>query len=312
MFAEFKVVFLSIIIEALPFLLIGSLVAAILEFFVSDDFIRKLLPENKFLQIVMSAFFGLIFPICECTIIPIARKLIKKGVPVSSALVFMLATPIINPVPMAATYFAFGRSFDVMIHRVVLGFIVAITVGLMYRHYSREEVLKDGEKGEGQDHNQDHEPGCNCGHAHCNAKDVKNLPPLQKITLLLTATASEFLDVASYLVIGSLIAAAFTVAMPEKAALYFQSNNPAAIFAMETLAYILSLCSHGDAFVAAGLAKKFTFYPILAFLVISPLIDIKNTIILLGLFRKKFSIGLVLRIFIITFLVVLIMSSMGV
>lgn len=296
MFNEFKVVFLSIIIEAFPFLFIGALVAALIELYVSEETIKKFLPKNAFIQIIVAAFFGIIFPLCECTIIPITRKLIQKSVPVSTALVFMLATPIINPIPMLATYYAFGRTTDVMMHRVVLGFIIAISIGMLHLHYSKEDViLNEGNKElEDEDSN--------------NESDLKKKNFFEKISLLTASTMKEFLGVSVYLVAGSAIAAFITVAMPDKMVLYMQNNNYAGIISLQALGYALSLCSHGDAFVAAGLANKFTFYPVLAFLIISPMIDIKNTIILLGLFKKKFSIALIIKIFIITFIVVLLFS----
>ena len=294
MFNEFKVVFLSIIVEAFPFLLIGSMAAAYLELFVSEDRIKKFLPKNPFIQIIVAAFLGLIFPICECTIIPIARKLIQKSVPVSTAIVFMLATPIINPVPMLATYYAFGRTTDVMLHRIVLGFIIAVSVGMLHLHHKKEDVILDDE------HKKE------TGHHH---HDFSNKTLLEKVSAMVKHTWEEFLGVSTYLVAGSAIAALITVAMPDKLVLYMQNNNVAGILSLQFLGYALSLCSHGDAFVAAGLANKFTFYPILAFLIISPMIDIKNTIILLGLFKKKFSISLILKIFIITFVVVYLFRS---
>ncbi len=302
MFNEFKVIFLSIVIEAFPFILIGSIVATYIELFVDEDSVKKFLPKNPFIQIVAAAFLGLIFPICECTVIPIARRLIKKSVPVSTAIVFMLATPIINPVPMLATYYAFGRSTDVMIHRVVLGFIIAVSVGLLHLHHKKEDVLIDPED------NKDSGHSISCCY-QTNPESSEKITFISKMSMMITHTWKEFLGVSVYLVIGSVIAAIVTVAMPDKMVLYMQNNNVAGILSMQTLGYCLSLCSHADAFVAAGLAKKFTLYPILAFLIISPMIDIKNTIIMMGLFKKNFAISLIVKIFVLTFFVVYLFRS---
>ena len=302
MFNEFKVIFLSIVIEAFPFILIGSIVASYIELFVGEDSIKKFLPKNPFIQIVTAAFMGLIFPICECTIIPIARRLIKKSVPVSTAIVFMLATPIINPVPMLATYYAFGRNTDVMIHRVVLGFIIAVTVGLLHLNHKKEDVITDGEE------KKDYDCSASCHH-QADPESTKKMKFTEKMSLMITHTWQEFLGVSVYLIVGSIIAAFVTVSMPDKMVLYMQNNNVAGILSLQALGYCLSLCSHADAFVAAGLASKFTLYPILAFLIISPMIDIKNTIIMTGLFKKKFAISLIVKIFVITFLVIYLFRS---
>ena len=105
--ANFKIILLSIIIEALPFVLFSVIVSAILHNFVTEDMISRIIPKNKFLSIVPAAFLGMLFPVCDCGMVPVVRRLVAKGVPLHTAVAFMLAAPIINPVVAAATAFAF-------------------------------------------------------------------------------------------------------------------------------------------------------------------------------------------------------------
>ena len=99
-------VFISMILEALPFILIGSIVSSFIQMYISEDTVKRILPKSRVIAIILAAFLGVFVPICECAIVPIARSLIKKGVPIAVAVVFMLTVPIVNPVVIASTFSA--------------------------------------------------------------------------------------------------------------------------------------------------------------------------------------------------------------
>ena len=122
--------FISMILEALPFILIGSIVSAVIQMYISEELVKKILPKNKFISIIFAAFAGVFIPICECAIVPIAKSLIKKGVPVGVSIVFMLCVPIVNPVVMASTFYAFN-DIRVVLIRVFGGILCAIIIGIL-------------------------------------------------------------------------------------------------------------------------------------------------------------------------------------
>ncbi len=95
---DFASIFLSIIFEGIPFILIGALASSIIQIFVSEETIARIIPKNKFVGVFIASLVGLVFPVCECAIVPITRRLLKKGVPLSIAITFMLSVPIMNPV----------------------------------------------------------------------------------------------------------------------------------------------------------------------------------------------------------------------
>jgi uncharacterized membrane protein YraQ (UPF0718 family) len=143
-FFNVNTIFLSIILEAIPFILLGVFVSAIIQSFVSENTIQKLLPRNAYLAIIPAALLGIIFPICECAIVPVIRRLIKKGLPSHVGVVFMLSAPIINPVVYASTYFAFKSTPYMANARMLVGFISSIVIGLIiFRIYKGENILKD-------------------------------------------------------------------------------------------------------------------------------------------------------------------------
>ena len=135
-------IFLSILIEALPFVLIGVLIAGVIQIFVTEEHIQRLLPKNKFLAVIMSCVVGALFPACECGIVPIVRRLVSKGVPIHAAMGFMLTGPLINPIVIASTYMAFGSDFKMAGLRMGLGFLVAIIVAFAVSQLFKGNQLK--------------------------------------------------------------------------------------------------------------------------------------------------------------------------
>src|SRR6267154_2585107 len=103
----FIICFTSILYEALPFIVLGALIAGVLEELVPQELIAKLVPRNRPLAIAMSCLLGLVFPMCECGIVPVMRRLLRKGLPLSCCVAYMMAGPIINPIVLMSTYYAF-------------------------------------------------------------------------------------------------------------------------------------------------------------------------------------------------------------
>jgi uncharacterized membrane protein YraQ (UPF0718 family) len=100
----FVTIFLSIFIEAVPFLLAGSLVSGFIEVFVNQELLARFVPRQPLLAAIVGASLGIVFPVCECGVVPVTRRLYQKGLPLSMGIAFLLAAPVINPVVMASTY----------------------------------------------------------------------------------------------------------------------------------------------------------------------------------------------------------------
>ncbi|MGG3470024.1 permease [Neobacillus pocheonensis] len=214
------------------------------------------------------------FPICECAIVPVVRRLIKKGMPSHVGVVFMLSAPILNPVVYASTYFAFKSTPYVANARMFVGFISSIIIGLIiYRRFKSENILKDPK----EDHH----------HHHHHQRGSKLLETLYH-------ASDELFDTGKYLFIGAFLASLFQAFLDRNVLLSIGTSTTFAPMAMMGLGYVLSVCSTADAFVASSFGSTFTEGSILAFLVFGPMIDIKNTLMLFGYFKKKFVIYLLL------------------
>ena len=262
-------VFLSIIIEALPFVLLGSILSGFIEIFVTPEKVQNFLPENKVLAILFGTLVGFIFPSCECGIVPIITRFLEKKVPSYTAIPFMATAPIINPVVLFATYTAFGNSWYYVLLRFIGAFLVAMILGILLGFVVDDQILKDNRK---------------VSHVH----DYSGLSASKKIFQALVHAVDEFFDTGRYLIFGSLVAASMQTYLPTRILTSIGHNSVTAILIMMVLAFILSLCSEADAFIGASLLSSFGVAPTVAFLIIGPMVDIKNLIMMKHQFKTRF------------------------
>ena len=280
---------IAIFIEAAPFLLLGSILAAVIEVFVDQERLARLVPRNLIGGVALGVGAGMILPTCECGVVPIVRKLLAKGVPPSTAMTYMLAAPVINPIVLISTYVAFQGRWSMVAARAVLVVIPAAVIGLALGNLKPDQLLLEKNNHSGCGH--DHFPmfpaeACGCGHVH-------PAPGRFKIASVLEHAFHEFLDMGQYLLLGSFAAAAFKVLMPWNMTAVFESNIFLAVGFMMTLAILLSVCSEADAFVAASFAS-FPLAAKLSFVAVGPMVDLKLMGMYYSVFRKPVVLLLIL------------------
>jgi len=282
---DFTTLFFSIFLEALPYILAGTIISVLIQIYVAPETIKKVLPRRLLPGLLLGAAAGVIFPVCECGIIPVARRLIQKGVPLPVAVTFMLAAPVINPVALASTAAAFNDAGWAWA-RGFFAFFVAVWTGFLISRPAGGNQLKNGGGTCA---------GC-CDHDHAHGGGG--------LIVVLQHIADDFLNLSVYLILGSFIASAAQVIIPREHLLALGGHPLSSSAAMMTLAYVLSLCSEADAFVAATFLDSFTHGSILAFLLLGPMLDLKNSFMLFSTFNTRFvillSLILVLDIFILS------------
>jgi hypothetical protein len=283
-FQTFSLIFTSIVVEALPFVLLGALVSAVIEVYVSDRVFLQFAKLPLPLQIPGAAFGGMAFPVCECGSVPVARRLISKGMHPAAGLAFMLASPILNPIVLWSTYVAYkgrGLAWEMVAGRAGLGLILAIAAGWAIGTEGATDLLRarEGEDGEGE-----HAHG---GHEHGAA--TKAARPRAFVEHL----ANDFTFMGRFVVIGGALAALMQTALPQSLISGVARTPLIGSLALMALAYVLSLCSEADAFVAVS----FTQFPLgsqLAFLVFGPVVDAKLSFLYGATFRRHFVSRLIL------------------
>jgi uncharacterized protein len=338
---DFILVFTSILYEALPFIILGAVLAGILEELVPQGLIPRLglyaargmrnylprrlfwllfpilkfLVRNRPLQIMVSAWLGLLFPMCECGIIPVMRRLLRKGLPLSCCVSYLLAGPIINVVVMLSTYMAFyGRENDpdpqtnlpdfqlggvgMTFWRITIGFLVAIgtsfVVEWQYRRHGNKLLaplaIPGGAQGQADD-DDNHvwivlrriwaKRDAGRGRAVCVWFG-------QRLANIAETALHDFVDITFYLILGAMLAALTRQLLrPEEVAALGASKPVLAIVITMALAILLCLCSEADAFVAASFFAMLRPSAKLAFLTLGPMLDFKLYFMYTRVFRTR-------------------------
>ena len=282
----FLLVFGSLLVEALPFILLGAAVSALIEVFVPASAFARLARLPRGLQMPVAGLGGFAFPVCECGSVPVARRLLLKGLHPTAAVTFMLAAPILNPVVLLATAIAYrGREvmWPMLFGRAGLGLVVAMAVGWAVGARARAaDLLRPGRV-------------ATPDHDHAGGASAEGRWPRYFGHL-----ADDFTMLSRYLVIGAAVAAALQTFLPQDVIGQVATTPVLDVVALMVLAAALSLCSESDAFVAASFVQ-FGMASQLAFLVAGPMVDAK----LVALYGGTFGRGVVRTVVLVVFAVTL-------
>lgn len=282
--STFKNQFLGIFLEAVPFVLLGSLLSSLIHLIMPEDFLGQKIPKNPLAGIAIACVLGVLFPVCECGMIPLIRRLVQKGMPAYIAAVFLLSGPIVNPVVFGATALAFQGHPEMVYARMGIALFVSLAAGLILYVAVRGNPLR-------------HTVAGTAGHEH---KTVKwfggDYSAKTKVASFFQHASDDFLDAGKYLIAGCLLTAALQTFVARDTLAGFGSGPVSSYAFMMGLGFVLSLCSTSDAFVAATFMHTFSHGSLLAFLVLGPMLDFKNMLMLLSAFKTKFVLLLMVLI----------------
>lgn len=306
---DFILQFTSILWEALPFIVLGAIIAGILEEMLPQRLVARLLPRNRVLSILCGGMLGIIFPMCECGIIPVMRRLLRKGLPLSCCTAYLLAGPIVNVVVMLSTYAAFSGMEDavdskgqslhqmgswwMMGFRVGIGYLVAVGTSLIvdreYRKYGNALLTPLATPSALPLVDNDEDNG-------------KGKPVMQRLNNISETALHDFTDITVFLIFGALMTCIVRLWLTQDQVAELSANRPIlSILLMMALAILLCLCSEADAFVAASLisirpAAK------LAFLTLGPMMDFKLYMMYTRVFRPRLIWTIIISVVIQVFL----------
>jgi uncharacterized membrane protein YraQ (UPF0718 family) len=274
----FKTMFISIVLEALPFLLLGVFVSSFMQVFLPESWLRRVIPRNALLGVMAAGLLGIVFPVCECGMIPVVRRLIAKGMPLYAGVAFILAGPIVNPIVYSSTFAAFQSMPEMVYARMGLAVAVSAVVGLLVLYFIRYDPMK-------------HPKPAFAVHSHPNGSF--HVHRGSRVEEMMKHAGGEFFDMGKYLILGSLITAAIQSFIPRSELIGIGQGEFGSHLFMMAFAFLLSICSTSDAFVASSFLSTFSAGSLLAFLVFGPMLDFKGTLMLLSVFKTKFVLFLI-------------------
>ncbi|MGZ4514281.1 MAG: permease, partial [Mycobacterium sp.] len=258
-------VFCGVFVQALPFLVLGVVVSGFIAVFVSPERLARWLPRRPVVAVLAAGVGGAALPGCECGSVPVARRLFGEGGATgAAALTFMLAAPAINPVVLVATAVAFPGAPRMVLARMGASLLTAVIMGWAWSRWGRPEWI------------------------------TRRLPPSAAQTesrwvVFAEAARHDFIQAASYLVLGAAAAAILHVVVPPWVFAHLAGDLIVGVAVMAALAVVLALCSEADAFVAASMTMV-PLLPRLVFLVVGPAVDVKLFAMQAGMFGRAFAV----------------------
>lgn len=274
-FFTFTTIFLGIFIEAAPFLLLGTLASGLVEVFFKREAIERLMPRNPFMGAIAGGLLGLVFPVCECGVVPLTRRLFTKGMAPAAGIAFLLASPALNPIAIFSTYAAYGWG-PMLALRVGLTLTIAVATGMIFAMQTQSsQILRP-------------QPLIQIGGPEVELVFFEPRKSIwSRLQQALIIAGDEFFEMGRYLIIGSLLAALLQTVVPQSALLALGAGPVVSVLAMMALAVLLSICSTVDAFVSLAFVGTFTTGSILSFLVFGPMVDIKSALLYLQVFNRR-------------------------
>ncbi len=278
-------IFQGLLIEALPFLMLGVTIAGLARWVVPQSAWVRRLPRNPLLAPIVGALLGFALPACECGNVPVARRLLASGAPLGTGFGFLFAAPVLNPIVLASTWAAFPDKTWLLWARPAGAFVIALALSALLGLIPESRLLQ----GALLEERRLSQPLSSIGLLErrtglVGAGPAKPAMPAQSTALLprelLSHSTREFLSLLTLLVLGSALAAVVQTWLPRSWLLALGSAPTLSVLALMLLALVVSVCSSVDAFLALGFAAQVTPGALLAFLLLGPVVDLK----LAGLF----------------------------
>jgi uncharacterized membrane protein YraQ (UPF0718 family) len=256
-------VFVAVMVQALPFLVLGVLLSAAIAVFVPPSFFARALPKRPVLAVPVASAAGAVLPGCECASVPVAGALVRRGVTPAAALAFLLSAPAINPIVLTATAVAFPGNPEMVLARFVASLLVACAMGWLWHRVGRTDWLRPPARAsyEGQG----------------------------KGAAFWGSVRHDVTHAGGFLVVGAMAAATLKAVVPADWLRAAAGHPVLSVLALAVLAVLLSICSEADAFVAASLTQ-FSLTARLTFLVVGPMIDLKLFAMQAGTFGRAFAL----------------------
>ncbi len=256
-------VFVSICVQAMPFLVFGVLLSSAITAFVPPAVFARVLPRRPALAVPVAGAAGVVLPGCECASVPVAGSLVARGVAPAAAFAFLLAAPAINPVVLVATAVAFPGRPDVVGARFTASLVTSVVMGWLWVRFGRDAWLRLPRRPA---------PG-----------------GVARVHVFRAAAQHDLLHAGGFLVVGGLTAATLNVVVPRQWLDSVAGSLVLSVLVLAVLAVVLAICSEADAFVAASLSQ-FPLTARLAFMVVRPAVDVKLVALQAGTFGRAFAV----------------------
>ncbi len=293
-FTDFTTRFISIVVTAVPLLILGVFVFALMEQFLPLGAVW--LPRRKYLSIPLASLAGAVVPVCDCGAIPVAHGMSRRGAGLGESLSFVVGAPVINPIVFLTTAAVFGPLAAA--GRLAATFLIALIVGAFFTYYYADKGKPAADIQGSVEIERD--PNLNpdgsvtaipSGGAATLVAARSSI--LTQINAVITHASEELVNLGRFVILGAAVAAGIQTVVPQDQLASIASNNLLAVLLLMILAFVLSLCSLSDAPIAATFVGNFGPGAVLAFMVFGQIIDLKNVFMMLATFKQRVTLTFV-------------------
>ena len=268
-------VFLGILIEAIPFVLFGAIISSVIQLFVPSEWILKKLSGKKYSSFLVAVLAGFFMPICDCGTVPIVSGLLKKEVSLPQTMTFWLASSAVNPIVLLSIYYAFPGQAYLVVLRSVTGILIALFTGLILKGSKLETKMVIRSIPSSQ-------------RIGSEILKLNYEGTLGKLEAVVKGARYEFFRVMKYLIIGALITSFLQTIVPQAGSSMLNSSVMLQLVIMIVAAAFMSTCSTSNAFIGRSFLRSFKVMPVMLYIVLGPMIDIKNMLMLTEIMKKRY------------------------
>lgn len=227
--------FIELFCLSAPYLLLGYIIAGVINVYLPASWLTKHLGDNSFSHSVKAAFIGAPLPLCSCGVIPTALGLKRRGASNNATASFLVATPETGVDSIAISYALLGPVFAIF--RPVAAIFSAILAGELVRAFSRQQLETTAKAS-----------GCCCKHsANSESTAKKGLVDVFHYGLI-----KMLADTATWLLIGIVFAALIKAYVPESFFAQWGSGLLAMLL-MVLVSIPMYICATASTPIAVGL-----------------------------------------------------------
>lgn len=272
--SRFSAGFERIVLESIPFLLLGALAAAVVEHLFSSEEISAIYSKRLANGLAAGLLTGFILPVGEGGSILLARALIKKGAGIPSAAALMLAAPALNILSFAVTLGS-GEPGQVFWIRTGIGVSFAVLFGVLLSLEREPNRLVNPELLEPPE-GMDEIPGV-----------IPRKLSSAQLKAIGVTTARGFLEFLTYMIVVALASAIIQILLPVSWIPPVEGGLMAQIGSAGLWSMVMAPGNLGDLLALRNSAVSWSISSQIVFLSLGILVDVKLLVLYTRVFRKK-------------------------
>ncbi len=283
-------VFLSILMQALPFILLGAFVSSAIQIMIPAGWIMSKFSKHNYSSFFFAAIAGFFMPICDCGLVPIVSGLLRKDTPLPQTITFWLTSAAVNPIVILSVIYAFPDRPWLAVLRILAGAAIGILVGLLLKvsNIQTKDVINKNRA---------------YSAIGANMLELKYEGAAGKLTSVLDVAKTEFFRVTKYVIFGALVSSLFQSVMPDTLKSFIGGSILIQMLIMTVAAIFMSTCSTSNAFIGRSFYRDFAIVPVMSFIVMGPMLDFKNLIMLSEVLKKSFLVKLAVLVMVTGFFI---------